>query len=342
MPSTIFPDLLLIPALQNHLILLEETLNGLSAELSSKAVPQNKDMGITSIKPTDSHYREPVDNSKRDDGPVAPGIRFKRIKSESDLEFQKKKEAYYTPFAKLRKLSVDEYIKELDQYSQDLAKDTEVCMRIKPQVLKRVLANSDRFKSQFETKTSNGTLDLEARRISEKEHLGNYNPDLPDKSRMIYGYIAKKNNLLGEYDPWLERYTLDQYGDVTIVFKDDVKRRTSFIMGDSLAYSNCRAVPLENPNGDCFPLEHPRRIQKDVEQLGFSRVIKALDPLNEEFNDVFPYIEAQIHYGAHPKDIKKVILTGPDSKDEKLIQLLQAGSIPLEILAVDFKRLYPD
>lgn len=49
-------------------------------------------------------------------------------------------------------------------------------------------------------------------------------------------------------------------------------------------------------------------------------------------HDFVRYIEAQIHYGAHPKDTKKAILTGSASKDEKLIQLLQAGNIPFEFL----------
>jgi hypothetical protein len=76
----------------------------------------------------------------------------------------------------------------LDKHSQDLTKDTEICMRIKAETLKFVLANNDRFKSLFEMNTPNISsaeiscmadlaerriLELAARRTAEKECLGN-------------------------------------------------------------------------------------------------------------------------------------------------------------------------
>ncbi len=334
------------------------------AELSNQAVPQNKDGGTTSTNPiepnskfikpsgltsemtqgisnflTELHKRYPqlgnaLDHLKNN-GPVGQGIHFKSIKSEWDLQFQDEKKLYYAHFAEARNMSLKEYIDALDQHSKDLIKDTEVCMRVKPEILKIVLANDDRFKSLFETNTSNGAL-TEERRIAEREErclienisLGNYHPDLANGLRMIYGYIAKENQLLG---PISQRSYLDRYGDITVVFNNEIKRRTSFTIGDSLTYSNSatvRAVPLENPNGDCFPLKDRRRVEGEINRLGLSLIVDLLDPLNKHFNNFTPYIEAQIHYGAHPKEIKNVLLTDLASKDEELIQLLEEEKLP--------------
>ena len=132
------------------------------AELSNQAVPQNKDGGTTSTNPiepnsnfikpsgltsemtqgisnflTELHKRYPqlgnaLDHLK-DNGPVGQGIRFKSIKSELDLQFQDEKKLYYAHFAEARNMSLKEYIDALDQHSKDLVKDTEVCMRVKPE-----------------------------------------------------------------------------------------------------------------------------------------------------------------------------------------------------------------
>jgi hypothetical protein len=343
------------------------------AELSNQAVPQNKDGDTTSTNPieansnfikpsgltsemtqgifnflTELYKRYPqlgnaLDHLK-DDGPVRQRIRFKSVKSKWDLQFQDEKKLYYAHFADARNMSLKEYIDALDQHSKDLVKDTEVCMRIKPEILKIVLANNDRFKSLFEANTSNGPLteerriaEREERRLVEKVCLGNYNPGLANELRMIYGYIAKGNQLFG---PISQRSYLDKYGNIAIIFKDYVKQRTSFTIGDSLSHSNSsnvRAVPLENPNGDCFPLKDARRVKDEINRLGLSLIIDTLDPLNKHFNDFTPYIEAQIHYGAHPKEIKKVLLTDSASKDEELIQLLEKRKIPFEILAAPSK-----
>jgi hypothetical protein len=199
--------------------------------------------------------------------------------------------------------------------------------------LKDILRKNDSFKSIHVTNTSSGLLEPEARRTAENERLGNYSKGLAGEFRPIHGYIAKSTQLLGLSRELPKGYYVDKYGDVAIVFKDEIIQRTSFTVGDSLDYSDVRAVPLENPNGDCFPLGRPI-VRENLENPNSitRKMIRRQDPLNKEFEDCSPYLDAQIHYGASLKHVEKCILTGQAAEDQELIKLLQGLNITFEIV----------
>lgn len=284
---------------------------------------------------THTRTKEYVDNFAQKDNPVAPEIRFKRLKSDSDAQFQEKKRVYYMPFAEARGISIQKYLELLDQHSRSfLPEDKKVCMRINAYVLKDIIKRRDSFKSLHVTNMSSGLLDRQARRIAEKERLGNYSQDLADEVRPIHGYIATSTQPLGLYDPFFKFYFVDKYGDVAAVFEDELMRRTSFTVGDSLDNSDVRAVPLEHPNGDCFPLGLPIISREDLKKPDslLSKIIKSRDPLNKRFEDCIPYLDSQYHYGVSLQHVEKFIITGQAAKDEELIELVQKQNIPFDII----------
>lgn len=253
--------------------------------------------------------------------------RFIRMKAPPQVEarFQEEKRKYYAPLAKAHGISVEEYFKKLDQKSLQISENKEICTRMDGNILKKLLKEDDpnerRFRSQFETGTSNAELDLDSykRRIVERDILGNYDPNMKDNhNRIIYGYLAKSDQVRGPYDEQGKFYRVDQYGDVVIVFKrtEEFKRRTSFTVGDSLDHiGRVKGVPYENPNGDCFVWGGPGWPEE-------------MDPLDIKELDALPvYVEAQIHYGVSLEDIARVVLTGKAVQDQELIDLLKAHKI---------------
>jgi hypothetical protein len=267
-------------------------------------------------------------------------IRFKGINHPFRADFQKMKEVYYEPFSIVHKISIQRYLGLLDERSRSfIPKDSKVCMRIHADALKGIIERNDSFKSIHATSTSNilsnsitciddvirldtttrlDTVKLIETIISlniEKIRIGNYRSKVPGELRPIYGYIATSEQPLGS--PGKEHY-LDQYGHVAIVFKDEVRRRTSFMVGDSLV-DEALAVPFESPNGDCFPLGPPITAM-DIRQR---------DPLSKGFGDWIPYVEAQIHYGASLQDVEYVVLAGSAAYDKDLIALLQKYDISI-------------
>ncbi len=262
---------------------------------------------------------------------------FTKIRALPEIEarFQAERNKHYTHLAKVRGISLEEYFEKLNQKSREISKDKEICTRIDGEILKQILKETDpnkrRFMSQFETGTSNGLLDLDfyKRRIVERNTLGNYDLEMKDNSnRIIYGYLAKPDQVRGLYDEQGKCYHLDKYGDVVIIFEktEELKRRTSFTVGDSLDYTgSVRGVPYEKPNGECFAWGRPRLC------LDENYPLKGFDPLNiEEFDALPVYVEAQIHYGVSLKHVARVVLTGKSAQDQELIDLLKENKISVK------------
>jgi hypothetical protein len=120
-----------------------------------------------------------------------------------------------------------------------------------------------RFKNQFETMTSNGMLDDKYRKISEAA-VQEISVQAAPTERSIYGYITTKEKIQNTVPDegfengikrlWDNRLSInsdavDQYGDIRIVLKPQVKERTTVTIGDSL-YSGKLADKITSPNPD--------------------------------------------------------------------------------------------
>ena len=99
------------------------------------------------------------------------------------------------------------------------------CIRTTSDCVEKILL-SGRFKSQFETQTSQGLLDPKLRRRAEKVGLG-VPKDVDPKLRPIYGYVKFANVP--------DASSLEEYGEVRIQLKkQNLFYRTTFTDYDSL------------------------------------------------------------------------------------------------------------
>jgi len=273
---------------------------------------------------------QPSGAHKGDRKGIKTNLHYTGIKNQYPQWFQAMQKQHYQPFVNFRKLSkqkpdnMDAYLEALDQHSQNfLPKDNKVCMRMPASTLQKIIETGDySFKSIHVMNTSNSLPEMQVRRNVEKFRLGNYSQDVPDKDRPIHGYIASGELPLGVRK---DQYNaLNWYGNVAIVFKGEVKRRTSFTVGDSYGPDEVRAVPLEKPNRNCFPL---RSLEESLDG-DLIKDISEQDPLNKQFGDWAPYIEAQIHYGVSLEDVEMVVLTKAAADNNELIAELEKARIP--------------
>lgn len=114
-----------------------------------------------------------------------------------------------------------------------------------------------RYKSQFETKTTHGTKDLELRKLTEDSALG-LPVDMKTSERPIYGFLTTNTEPVVSLDhqPWkqpvetqwqdalsINSRSADQYGEIRLVLNDDVRDRTTATVDDSLRAARF-ALPL--------------------------------------------------------------------------------------------------
>jgi hypothetical protein len=165
------------------------------------------------------------------------------------------------------------------------------------------IVNDGRFKTQFETGTSQGLFDTKARAEAEFNGIG-IPKDLDEKLRPIYGYVHNSSIYNGN--------PADRYGEIKFVFdKERVTERASFTIGDSLAsfaYKSTTASPITNPS-----------------IASATDTFKLIDFLSGQKLD--SYIELQIQNGVELSEIKAVIIPKYYGRDDILGNLLRSKGI---------------
>ena len=179
---------------------------------------------------------------------------------------------------------------------QDTRDRSDLYIRVKATTIESVL-NDGRFKSQFETKTSQGFLDTESPshgiRGELEERLFGYKSNTDAKNRPVYGYLSDGDGL--DESVW-------QYGDVAVKLKkDQVRKRTTLTHKDSLSDARDSRVARLFDDAD-------ERMVK-IEDFGFLRAQKTAEL------DFLDYFEAQYHGGITLDDIEHVVFT-PDAINE--------------------------
>jgi hypothetical protein len=201
---------------------------------------------------------------------------------------------YTSPVVKKRiaKLSDADLQKKLQDVIADFTKSAEVAMRVPSDVLGTILDTS--FLNQHATNTSRGDLDQITRMQAEWQLNGipfNSSPD----AYPIYGYLAAPNT------PLFEDNGAEYYGDVRIIFKDVVRDRTSFTVGDSLYPAKAGSLMASSPDApdlasiDGFGLNIIRLSD------GFTKPIATRDIMK-----MGGYLEAQIYGPTTAADIAKI------------------------------------
>ena len=219
-------------------------------------------------------------------------------------------------------------------------KDGQVTMAATESVFESIL-DDGRYKNQFETRTSNGTLDTGIRKAGEGKGIG-----IPAGTKLaerpVYGFITTNesvNSMKSIYDarsaqeaagvPWLERtkneidtrwnnilsvnnYEADQYGEIRFTLKPDVHSRTTVTIGDSLR-AGTLADNMTNPTPNLF-------------HMG---IYKQGAPDHTAASPIARYVEAQIHGGVKVSDISHIY--APADKVNAVEAMLEARGINIPV-----------
>ena len=232
------------------------------------------------------------------------------------------------PFVPTDKNSGD-YFKEFDKSRSVIAGNLEKAnpvIAIDGENMLQVIKDG-RFKTQYETKNSNGAYMPQTRRTRETAYMG-VPLGTPAKERPIYGYIASQESgktlQTSGYnaDKWnVNNHGVGQYGDVRVVLNDNVAHRTTYTIPDSL---------------DGYAIARPLREVHTPATLAAAGLHHDLS-LSHGGLQREGYVEAQISGGVKLTDIKSIHLTGRQANDaskEALIGALKEKglNIPVSIL----------
>lgn len=167
------------------------------------------------------------------------------------------------------------------------------------------LLEDGRIKSQFETGTSGAILNKKARLNSEELGLG-----VPERARVqnrpIYGFlrISRQAEEIG-------------YGDITFVFKDNVKNKSTITAGDSLydfAGGVTVGTPVTKPNKGSWGNYVSKLFDFDSGMITEAELLRGMN-----------YFEVQIQGGAKLSDISHVIDRKGALSPDQVRKLNEAG-----------------
>lgn len=228
------------------------------------------------------------------------------IQSQTDaLFYRTKTELLHT--ATLREIENEPgKLETLQEVGKTLEKirNGKVCLAINGFDLEQVFKN-ELFLNQFATNTSRGTLNHAMRRSTEAIQHGTWLDALPGE-RAIYGYMAPT-------DADIIMKSVSGYGDFRVVFKPEVRSRTTFTYGDSL--------------GDDFlpiPVEGELKSNQIYQALNLSTVKNPSPLYDVNYHDIYP--EAQIFGKLIPNDIESVYLV-PSRFGENSVNLEQVNKL---------------
>lgn len=182
-----------------------------------------------------------------------------------------------------------EYTRKVQEHLND--KSTGIYVRVPGDVLPQVV-NDGRLKSQYESGTSSGKFSPTVRSHVESK-LFSYPENFAESVRPIYGYVESD-----DVDHSDAEISLQQYGEVLLRLKDDVKARATVTGGDSLNASTREYIA-------------PTPMSKFGPEAVFSGILnnyregaRGLGISGASYNESF--IEAQIHGGVLLSDIAEV------------------------------------
>ena len=165
-----------------------------------------------------------------------------------------------------------------------------VCIAMDAVSFQKMMDSGDpKFKTQFETATSNGYYDPTIRRAGEARSQS-IPVSVNDAERPIYGYSS-----VDDFDESIMTDGVEQYGVIRFVLKDSVKQRSTMTLGDSLNRKSISMKMNKTPSvSDVIrATEHDLR----GNSMGWSGL--------EDYMD-FNYLETQIFGGVSMKDVEKI------------------------------------
>lgn len=209
-----------------------------------------------------------------------------------------KEEKLYQP-AKLSALERD-----INSALDELYNKGRVMVRVPDNALSGIIKDG-RVKTQFETGTSGGAVQPDARADLEHNILG-YGWSTSPKDRPVYGYTGNSG-------------IAKQYGENRITLKKDNKARTTISNDDSMDGSiqlGGTATPISWGNNSLDYLGSPDALDEYLIANGRDdtkfHIEEILNNLRNKKGATNGYIEAQIHGGVTPNDFAGVSVGNPE------------------------------
>lgn len=235
-----------------------------------------------------------------------PEVKAERAKIKAELD------RHFSSFTAEQQAKVEQEVQRIaDLLRSD---DVSVVVNIPSHYLQNVLEEG-RFKSLFETRKSGGSTNLSVRKNAENLTLG-VPSDTEAAKRPIYGYLLRVG---ADFD----YNRIKQYGNVTVILKNDVKHRSSCVIDDSLNMSSLRqAIAQPVMNVDRYLLS--RKEDSGEEAL---KALRSVAEVKTESGIIgggiyHRYTEAQIFGQVTLDDIEEVVFLKPNVKvygsDDKL------------------------
>lgn len=228
----------------------------------------------------------------------------------------------------------DQAVKFMDDVADNLKKlidSNDLCMRVPDaDVLSKIL-DDGRFKTQFETNTSKGTLAHDFRKGATEALFGADVDKLEPRDFEKYGYLGS-SDLKQDF----KRNNARQYGDIVVRFKkENLVARTTITVGDSLG-AELIGVPVTKPSALAFPARNLEREMKASVKSGGNAFVEIFEDndiidvnrIIEDFNR--PYFELQYHGDLGVSDIESI--TTEDELDASIVGRLKDLGIEYNVV----------
>ena len=193
------------------------------------------------------------------------------------------------------------------------------------------LVKKNKFMNLFETGTSNGVPNTNARMIASKNLFGHNLDKESFVSSEKYGYLSSKD-FLKDIEFFSKRHGTSQYGGVIINFnKDKIKDRITYTLDDSLLAGATKAV---------VPGDFNKNLSLGIDKYNLKKYYESLKSLSEsddaisltkeikKENGFFRYIELQYHGDITLDDVNEICFTN-DLPKEDIIKILKDKNIKL-------------
>jgi hypothetical protein len=196
--------------------------------------------------------------------------------------------------------SFDKSFDSLDEQANDFIKRQPVSVFM-PEESVEDLLDSGKYLTVFDQGPSlKGEEYLDHRTIYEKVAFG-YDSDFDPQSRPVSGAVLLDGIKAGN-----DGYLTNQYGQVQLVLKDDVKSRTTYTIGDSLD-NFAKPTTL----GGKFP-RSVTNVNVASSAFRYANNNDGKNMFDTKAWHSRQYLEAQVHGGVKLSDISKVILHYPE------------------------------
>jgi hypothetical protein len=181
----------------------------------------------------------------------------------------------------------DEIARIADETFRKLVLENNIAIQFRSEHIDSLLTDG-RFKTQFETGVSGGTLNTRIRAEAEQFGLG-IPEDIDPTQRPLYGFID-----LGQ----MSRFNVQQYGDLTFIAKPEVRQRSTVTADDSLEN-------MQNSLVAGTPASDPGKAGWDRQVSPLYQYAQSGDLTDITYS--FSYIEVQMQGGVTLDDMQAVV-----------------------------------